>query len=465
MAPKYRLLIVDDEPRICQVLSMLAARWGYDTRTANGGEEAMKALAEFSPEVVLTDLKMPGMDGDQLLREIGRRQDDVLVVMMTAHATVKNAVESMKAGAFDYVMKPFDNEELRLILDRAVRHRELLTENKSMKAELGARFRPNNIIGDSQTMRRVLDLIDRVGPTRATVLITGESGVGKELVARAIHKRSDRADRAFVALNCAALTETLLESELFGHEKGAFTGATRTHQGKFEEADGGTIFLDEIGETSNNFQTKLLRVLQEGTFERVGGNASIKVDVRVLAATNRNLRERVAGGLFREDLYYRLQVVPIEIPPLRERREDIGTLARHFVKTACQSNGLPRRELSLSAIEALQRHEWRGNVRELENTIERAVILARGTAIEAEDLWLPTQGGASATAPRAVAGANDEMAGLTLADYLDRMTEQHVVRALERKGWKKQEAAESLGVDRATLYRMIKRFGITQAEG
>ncbi len=464
MSPKHRLLIVDDEPRIGQVLSLLTGRWGYDTKTAPGGEEALAIMEEFSPELVLTDLKMPGMDGDKLLREVRRLHENTLVIMMTAHATVKNAVESMKAGAFDYIMKPFDNDELRLILERALDHRALLTENKSMRAELGARFKPNNIIGDSQPMRGVLDLIDRVGPTRATVLVTGESGVGKELVARAIHTRSERSDKAFVALNCAALTETLLESELFGHEKGAFTGATRQHHGKFEEADGGTIFLDEIGETNNAFQTKLLRVLQEGVFERVGGNEPIRVDVRVIAATNRNLERQVKDGVFREDLFYRLQVVPIEIPPLRERRDDIAILSAHFVKTACTSNGLPRRELSDGAIEALKNAEWRGNVRELENAIERAVILARGSVIEAEDLWLTRADGTRTGGIPTGVNVPDELAGLPLTDFIDKMTEQHILRALDRSGWKKQEAADALGIDRATLYRIIKRFGISQAE-
>ncbi|MDK2971894.1 MAG: two-component system, NtrC family, response regulator HydG [Candidatus Sumerlaeota bacterium] len=461
--PRYRLLIVDDEARICQLLSLLASRWGYDVRTANNGQQALQTLEEFPAEVVLTDLKMPGMDGDELLREIKSRNADAIVIMMTAHATVKSAVESMKAGAYDYIMKPFDNDELRLIIKRALDHRDLLTENRALRAELGVRFQPGNIIGESPAMEQVLELIDRVAPTRATVLITGESGVGKELVARAIHQRSTRAGKPFVALNCAALTETLLESELFGHEKGSFTGATRTHHGKFEDADNGTIFLDEIGETDNNFQTKLLRVLQEGIIVRVGGNDPIKVDVRVLAATNKDLKILVAEGRFREDLFYRLQVVPMHIPPLRERREDIEALARHFVSKACQENGLGRRELSPEALEALRQAEWRGNVRELENTIERAVILTRGEVIEVDDLWLPPSDGDTR---RASSGAlmPDSMANLPLNEFIDAMTQQHVLRALERTAWKKQEASDLLGIDRATLYRMIKRFGLDKAQ-
>ena len=463
MAPRYRLLIVDDEPRIGQVLSLLAKRWGYEVQTASNGNEAIKILEDFRAEVVLSDLKMPGMDGEQLLREIKKQYPQTIVIMMTAHATVKSAVEAMKAGAYDYIMKPFDNDELRVIIERAVEHRTLINENKSLRAELGVRFQPSSIIGDSEPMKRVLDMIDRVGPTKATALITGESGVGKELVARAIHQRSDRADRPFVALNCAALTETLLESELFGHEKGAFTGATSAHRGKFEDADGGTIFLDEIGETNNNFQTKLLRVLQEGVIVRVGGNDPISVDVRVIAATNKDLAKQVEAKEFRQDLFYRLQVVPIEIPPLRERPDDIPPLALHFVKQACQDNGLPRRELSDSAVDALKSAEWRGNVRELENTIERAVILTRGDVIEADDLWLPPGDDTPSRREKIDEAIPHDMGTLPLSDFIDEMTKNHVLRALDRTSWKKQEAADQLGIDRATLYRMIKRFGIEQS--
>jgi DNA-binding NtrC family response regulator len=462
MPTKHRLLIVDDEPRMCQVLSLLAGRWGYEVQTANNGKEALEKLEDYPAELVLSDLKMPIMTGDELLREIRARSPETSVVMMTAHATVRSAVDAMKAGAYDYIMKPFDNDELRMVIKRALEHRDLRTENLSLRKELGSRFSPGNIIGDSEPMQRVLEMIDRVGPTKATVLVTGESGVGKELVARAIHQRSTRASQPFVALNCAALTETLLESELFGHEKGSFTGATRTHQGKFEEADGGTIFLDEIGETTNSFQTKLLRVLQEGTLVRVGGNDSIQVDVRVIAATNRDLSKLVAEKRFREDLFYRLQVVPIEIPPLRARPGDIEILAQHFVSKACQDNGLPRKQLTPAALRALRSHEWRGNVRELENTIERAVILTQGDAIDASDLMLgPLKHGGS---PGDQAIPDETMLDWPLNKFVDEMSRRHVLRVLDARQWRKQEAADALGVDRATLYRMIKRFGLEQDE-
>jgi len=461
MAPKYRILIVDDEPRMCQVLSLLAGRWGYDVRTASNGKEALSLMEEFPAELVLSDLKMPVMTGDELLREIRSRHSETIVVMMTAHATVRSAVDAMKAGAYDYIMKPFDNDELRLVLKRALDHRDLRSENKSLRRELGSRFAPGNIIGESEPMQRVLEMIDRVGPTKATVLISGESGVGKELVARAIHQRSTRSSQPFVALNCAALTETLLESELFGHEKGSFTGATRTHQGKFEEADGGTIFLDEIGETSNPFQTKLLRVLQEGTLVRVGGNDSIHVDVRVIAATNRDLSKLVEEKRFREDLFYRLQVVPLEIPPLRTRPGDVEILADHFISKACQENGLPRKELTPAAAKALRSHEWRGNVRELENSIERAVILTQGEVIDAGDLML---GPMAPGGPRSGAELvpDEAMGDWPLSQFVDEMSRRHVLRVLDARQWRKQEAADALGVDRATLYRMIKRFGLEQ---
>ena len=458
MEAKKRLLIVDDEPRMGQILGMLGTRWGFDTRTAASGQAALEALAAAPADVVVTDLKMPGMGGDELLREIRQRHPETAVILMTAHATVKSAVEAMKAGAHDYIMKPFDNDELRLLVERAVEHRALLEENKHLRAELRRRTASEPIIGSSEGIRAVLRLVERVGPTRATVLITGESGVGKELVARAIHAASPRADGPFVALNCAALTETLLESELFGHERGSFTGADRIHRGKFEDAHGGTIFLDEIGETSNNFQTKLLRVLQEGEFERVGGSQTLTVDVRVVAATNRDLEAEVQGGRFREDLYYRLQVVPIHVPPLRERRGDIDELAAHFVRKACEENALPGKILGEEALARLREAPWRGNVRELQNIIERAVILSRDRVIRPDDLLLSTG------KPRRAAGvAEDEsLEGLPLPDYIDALTRRHILRTLDAHQWRKQEAADALGIDRATLYRMIKRFGIEQ---
>jgi DNA-binding NtrC family response regulator len=460
---RCRLLIVDDEPRMTQILAMLAGRWGYEHRTAANGPEALALLQDFAPEIVLSDVKMPQMEGSELLTHIKARSPETAVIMMTAYATVKSAVDAMKAGAFDYIMKPFDNEELRLAIERASEYSRLKQDNAYMRRELGSRYSVDRIVGDSPALNEVLTLIERVAPTRATVLVTGESGTGKELVAKAIHFRSQRASGPYVRVNCAALAESLLESELFGHEKGAFTGAVRTHRGKFEEADGGTIFLDEIGETSNNFQSKLLRVLQEGVVTRVGGNSQLKVDVRVVAATNRDLRAEVKAGNFREDLFFRLNVVPIHLPPLRERREDIIPLGQHFARQIAEDNNLPIRLLSPEALEVLAAQEWPGNVRELENTIERAIILSRSPTIGPEDLLLPGARGTIREEPAATPGSEagalpSGMINLPLSDFLDAATRLRILHELERTGWRKQEAAERLGIDRATLYRQIKRF-------
>ncbi len=467
MSPRYRLLIVDDEPRMCKILSIAAQKWGYEVRTEENGQKAIELIESFHPEIVVTDIKMPVMDGQTLLERIRAGNPNTQVVLMTAYGSVKGAVDAIKAGAFDYILKPFDNEELRVTIARAAEMLQLRNENSNLRHEFGLRFGAQTIIGGSAAVQGVVDMIERVAPSRANVLVTGESGTGKELVARAIHARSTRAQGPFVAINCAALTSTLLESELFGHEKGAFTGALRTHRGKFEEADGGTIFLDEIGEVDNAFQTKLLRVLQEGTFERVGGNSTLRVDARIVAATNKNLKDEVAAGRFREDLYYRLNVVPIHIPPLRERREDIRELAQHFLLKHARESGGATKLLSADAVEMLRSAPWRGNVRELENTIERAVILSRSNEITADDLWLhpaefSTQDGRMAPGAGAPSSPRieDEHMRLPLAAFLDEITKKRVIAALDATGWRKMETAEALGVDRATLYRMIKRFEI-----
>lgn len=455
MATKGHILIVDDEPRMRQVLSLLLQKWGYRVETAPSGKEALGTLGETHCDVMLTDLKMPGMEGDELLRLVKKEYPTLPVIIMTAFGTVKSAVEAMKAGAYDYILKPFDNEELRLTLERAIQYHRLLEANASMRSELVNRYHPDNIIGGGKAIREVLDLVERVARSRATVLIQGESGTGKELIARAIHYHSARASGPFVAINCAALTESLLESELFGHVRGAFTGAERAHRGKFAEADEGTLFLDEIGETSNAFQSKLLRVLQEGEIIPVGGNEPVRVDVRVLAATNRDLERLVREGKFREDLFYRLRVVPITIPPLRQRREDIPELARFFAVRTAQENGITYKPLTDEAIELLKQAEWKGNVRELENTIERAVILSRGDKIGPEDIWLPLD--RADDTPKLI---DASLANLPLNEFIDEVTRRHILRALERKGWRRIEAAEELGIDRATLYRMIKRYGL-----
>ncbi|MCF8048678.1 MAG: sigma-54 dependent transcriptional regulator, partial [Desulfarculaceae bacterium] len=391
-----RILIVDDEKNYLVVLQALLADNGYEMLTAQNGSQALALAAEEEPDLVITDMRMPQMSGLDLIQRLKARFNEMPIIVMTAYGTVENAVEAMKSGATDYISKPFENTELLLTVQKALKMRRLLFQNRLLKEELQGY---GEIIGDSKAMRQVYGLIDKVAATKATVLLTGESGTGKELIARAIHARSPRAEEPFVAVNCMALTETLLESELFGHEKGAFTGATSRRKGRFEMAHGGTLFLDEVGEMSLSLQVKLLRVLQERTFERVGGNLQLSVDVRIVAATNRDLTQAVESGDFREDLFYRLNVVRIDVPPLSQRREDLPVLVAHFVKKYAAEVGRPAPQVDKQAMELIYSHSWPGNVRELENAIERAVILA-GDSITPGDLPLeirPGQEAASAT--------------------------------------------------------------------
>ncbi|MBW1979874.1 MAG: sigma 54-interacting transcriptional regulator [Deltaproteobacteria bacterium] len=380
------ILIVDDEKNYLQVLEALLLDEGYEVHTAESAEGGLDIVASHDLDVVITDMKMPGIDGIEFLSEVRTRQPDLPVIMMTAYATVEKAVEAMKKGAFDYITKPFKNEELKVTIRKALDMHRLAREKRFLSRELEERFKFGNIIGKSKAMRQVYDIIEKVGQTRATVLITGESGTGKELIARAIHFNSPRKDKPFISINCSALPETLLESELFGHERGAFTGAYTQRKGRFELAHGGTLFLDEVGEMTKALQVKLLRVLQEMSFERVGGTRTLRVDVRILAASNRNLEEEVMSGRFREDLFYRLKVVHIKVPPLRERRDDIPLLVQHFLKKTAREHGVNRKRLSQEALRHLYNYKWAGNVRELENVIERAVILSDSEVINPEDL-------------------------------------------------------------------------------
>jgi len=447
---KPRVLIVDDEERMATVVAMALERSGYDCVRCASGEEGLAAMAERAADVVVTDLRMPEMDGMELLRRLRALHPALPVILVTAHGSVPSAVAAMREGAFDYVTKPFDNDELRAVVGRALEMTRLQRENRYLRQEVASRYSPDSIVAESARSRELLELVRRVAASRSTVLVTGESGTGKELVARLLHYWSDRVGRPFVAVNCKAFAEGVLESELFGHEKGAFTGAVASRAGCFERADGGTLFLDEIGETSGDFQAKLLRVLQEGEVLRVGGSQPRSVDVRLVAATNRALRDEVAAGRFREDLFFRLAVIPIALAPLRERREDILPLARHFLARQCAETGR-QLELGAEAEAALAAHRWPGNVRELENAIERAVVLARGAAITPEDLLLeqPSEGPAAATP-----------AGATLQEALDAAAEARVRTALAAAKDQRAEAARALGIDRTTLYRMMKRFGI-----
>ena len=443
---KPRVLVVDDEERMATVVAAALGRAGYDCETAASGEAALAALDARGADALVTDWKMPGMDGLELLRRARERRPGLPVILLTAYGTVPSAVAAMREGAFDYVVKPFDNDELRACVARAVALTRLERENRWLRQEISSRYAPEAVVAESPRGRETLELVRRVAPSKATVLVQGESGTGKELVARLLHYWSDRVGRPFVAVNCKAFAEGVLESEIFGHERGAFTGATATRSGCFEQADGGTLFLDEIGEISPAFQAKLLRVVQEGEVVRVGGSKARPVDVRVIAATNRVLRDEVAAGRFRDDLFFRLNVIPVTLAPLRERSEDILPLARHFLARHALETGR-RLALSEAADAALLAHPWPGNVRELENALERGVVLARGQRIEPEDLLL-------SETTIGMAQTNDG----SLQSSMDVAAAARIRAALETARGNRAEAARALGIDRTTLYRLMKRL-------
>ncbi len=433
---------------MAQAIGSALERSGHECVVFTSGREALDEILARGPDVVVTDWRMEGLDGLELLRRIHESRPATPVILVTAYGDVPSAVAAMRAGAFDYVTKPFDNDELRSLVERALELRRLRHENLELRREiLGSR--DAEVVAESEAMKKVLDLVGRAAPSRAPVLILGESGVGKEIVARRLHFGSDRVARPFVAVNCKALAESVLESELFGHEKGAFTGAHTSHAGCFERAHGGTLFLDEIGEVSPSFQGKLLRALQEGEVQRVGASAPRKVDVRVVSATNRDLRSEIAAGRFREDLFFRLDVIRIAIPPLRERKEDVIPLARFFLDRQARASG---RELRLSreAEEHLLAHHWPGNVRELSNAIERASVLGRSEEILGEDLLLE---------PRPVDDASPVSDG-TLQEVVDRAVKERIRTALAESGGRKAEAAARLGIERTTLFRWMKRLGL-----
>ncbi len=457
---KPRILIVDDEERMAAAIAVALERSGYECETATSGERALAAFEARGADCAITDWRMPGMDGLALLGRLRALDPKLPVILVTAHGDVPSAVAAMREGAFHYVLKPFDNDEIRALVARALEITKLTRENRHLRRQLSRRA-ADEVVAESPAMRAVLELCDRAAPARAPVLIQGESGTGKELVARRLHYLSERVAGPFVAVNCKAFSAGVLESELFGHEKGAFTGAQAARAGCFERADGGTLFLDEIGEVDLDFQGKLLRVLQEGEVLRVGGTAPRRVDARVVSATNRDLREEVRAGRFREDLYFRLNVIPVQVPPLRARREEIVPLARHFLARHAAEAG---RALTLGdeAVARLLAHDWPGNVRELENAIERAVVLARTETIVPEDLLL--EGGATG-APGAGGAGGDAGPGLTgtLQECLDRATADRIRAALKAADGRRADAALSLGIDRTTLYRLMKRLGMAGA--
>jgi DNA-binding NtrC family response regulator len=446
-----RIAVLDDEPRMADVLSMVLRREGYDVHSFCDGAAALAALAERPFDLLVTDLRMPEPDGLAVLRGALELDPELPVILLTAHGSVSSAIEAIRRGAFDYVEKPFDNDELKAMVRRALDMTRLTRENRYLRAELRSRYSVDSIVAASDAMREVLDLVRRAARSRSTVLISGESGTGKELVARAVHYMSDRVGSPFVAVNCKALAEGVLESELFGHERGAFTGAERARAGLFEQADGGTLFLDEIGEVALEFQAKLLRVLQERSLRRVGGNEARAVDVRVVAASNRELRAEVAAGRFREDLYFRLAVIPIQLPPLRERPADVLPLARHFLAKWSAESGRPVRGWSAEVEAWLARQRWPGNARELENAIERGVVLARGPRIELDDLLVDAQGEIEAPGEADAAG---------LHEFLERAAADRIRAVLAGTGGRRAEAAARLGIERTTLYRLMRKYGV-----
>ncbi len=449
---KNTVLVVDDDLAHRAMLKTLLTSWGYDVSLADDGAAAVEEVRRRPFDLVLMDIRMVKVSGLEALEEIKGFNPAIPIVIMTAYASVETAVEALKKGAYDYLTKPFDFDKLRIVMEHAMEHSRLREENRLLRESLGRHFDRQNLIGRSRAMVNLLETVAQVAPSEATVLITGESGTGKEMIAGAIHFNSPRKDGPFVKINCAAITETLLESELFGHEKGAFTGADRRKEGKFRQADGGTLFLDEVSEMSLAMQVKLLRILQEREVTRVGGSDVIKVDVRVLAATNRDLIAEIQAGRFREDLYYRLNVVTLHVPPLRERREDIPLLAQHFLEVFSAKNRKDVKGFTPQAMDRLLRHDWPGNIRELMNTIERAIVLARSDYLD-ETLVLP--------ASREPGGNYRPNGGdVQEAGSLEEVEKATILRTLEQAGGNKSEAARRLRITRRTLHQKLKKYGM-----
>jgi two-component system response regulator AtoC len=441
------ILIVEDDDLMRELMTKILAGEHYHIFQASSGEEALKLLQEQTIDLVLTDLRLTGMNGLQLLTEVRTFDQEVVVIVMTAYASVETAVEAMRKGAYDYLTKPFINDEIRVMLRRALNQRHLSRENRHLKRELRERYRFENIVGHSEAMEKVYRLIEKMSGISSNVLIVGETGTGKELVARAIHYNSERSDRPFVAVNCGALTESLLESELFGHLKGAFTGAIANQEGFFRKADKGTLFLDEISEVSHGLQVKLLRAIQEREVIPVGSREPLRFDVRLIAATNRLLEDEVKKGTFREDLFYRINVITIPLPPLRDRKEDVPLLVNHFLQKYAQRLGKPSVKILREAMQALVNYDWPGNVRELENMIERAVALCEGDLIERTDL------------PDKLTQV--KIAIRDLDEYemtLDALEEQHIKKVLQKVNGDKVKASQILGINLSTLYRKLARY-------
>ena len=449
MEKDVNILVVDDEEIVRESLCSWLKEDGYQAEAVEDVFKALDIIKKKPWNVLFVDLKMPGMDGLEVMRRAKALQPDVPIIIITAYATVNTAVEAMKEGAYDYLVKPFNPEEISLIIRRLIEKQALLKENIFLRKELKKQFYFQDLISKSRKMQDIFELARTVGKSTSNILILGESGTGKELLARAIHLESLRADTPFVSVSCAALTETLLESELFGHEKGAFTHAISQKKGKFEMANGGTIFLDEIGDIGPKLQLDLLRILQEKEFSRVGGNEVIKVDVRIIAATNRDLKKAIEEGKFREDLYYRLNVISILIPPLRERKEDIPLLVDHFIEKFNIEMKKKIEGISPEALNSIMAYIWPGNVRELENTIERAMVITKGTMINVEDLGLPSRAEENSLTCAAPPSGDKSMKAVE---------KNHMAKILKENDWNIQRSAEILGIDRVTLYNKIKKY-------
>jgi two-component system nitrogen regulation response regulator NtrX len=462
---KPRILVIDDEAAIRDSLRMILEYEDYEFFGAASGPDGVASVKRDAPDLVVLDIKMPGMNGLDTLAEIRKIDEALPVAMISGHGTITDAMQATRLGAFDFIEKPFTSERVLVTVAKGLEVRELRQENRELKLAMESKY---EIVGQSPALRRVLESVKRAAPTNATVLLLGESGVGKELVARTIHRNSPRAGQRFVQVNCAAIPEELIESELFGHEKGSFTGATEKQIGKFEQADRGTIFLDEVGDMSPKTQAKVLRVLQEQEVERLGSARTIKVDVRVIAATNKNLEEAIQRGEFREDLYFRLNVIPIVVPPLRERREDIPLLVQHFGRLTSDEHNLRPRKFDPIAMDALQRYRWRGNIRELRNAIERVMIMAAGDVVHLEDLPAEIRSGESARvmstdgAPTAAAGSDAPPAAGTLREFKDAAERAYLVQKLRETNWNISKTAEIIDTPRSNLYKKLEQYGIKQ---
>jgi two-component system nitrogen regulation response regulator NtrX len=464
---KPKVLVIDDESAIRDSLKMILEYEDYQFVGAASGQDGLAAVQRERPDVVLLDIKMPGMDGLEVLKQLHALDESLPIVMISGHGTTSTAVEAVRSGAVDFLDKPLSSERVIVTLQNVLKQSELRTENRDLKIAMESKY---EIVGQSPALRSVLESVTRAAPTNATVLLLGESGVGKELVARTIHRNSPRAGQRFVQVNCAAIPEELIESELFGHEKGSFTGATEKQVGKFEQADRGTIFLDEVGDMSQKTQAKVLRVLQEQEVERLGSARTIKVDVRVIAATNKNLEEAIERGEFREDLYFRLNVIPIVVPPLRERREDIPRLVQHFAKRTAEEHNLKPKRFDQAALDVLQRYRWRGNIRELRNTVERLMIMTPADVVRLDDLPADFRNGdgqrivvpeaAAAAAPKA--GDTAPASPTTLREFKDAAERAYLVQKLRENAWNISKTAEIIDTPRSNLYKKLEQYGIKQ---